>query len=228
MTAFYSQHRLKNNQGQAILELALGLILLVIVFFGLDFICALVMAKNRAEIYQHHLLFKAYRQSEKVAVQEAPHPDPHHLILKDQEDSFEGRLWFQLKTDQSKLSINYLPHFPIRAQKFVGLRAIPHASKTKIYRDPWHDHPMKYALWAAATAVAIGKNLTGNGSIGSGTFEDLANMESFESFNLDKIGGDFFSAESLTKNLFSAEDLLKDNVEGFLSEKLAPQEKKGE
>ena len=146
------------KNGQAITELAICLLIFVLLLFGLDALGTLVMTKVRAETYQHHLTFKSYRQSESIEVGLAPHPDPLHLTLKPKEEGFSDRLWFQLKNAQVRLTMKVNFHLDPLPGHFQPIKSIPHYSETYIYRDPWNDHPIKYAIWALATAMALGRS----------------------------------------------------------------------
>jgi len=193
------------NNGQALTELTLFLVLFAILFFGMDFVSSLVMAKNRADIYHHYLLFRAYRESEGIKHREAPHPDPHHLKINESRETFEGRLWIQLKQDKSHLHIEFIPHFAKQAWYFLKAKAIPHQETNKIYRDPWHKHPIKYAIWALAAGTAIAKSFTGTNSSGSSPGNSPKNtidMSFLEQLNLDSLWQDV-----------DTEDLLQDSFD---------------
>ena len=202
------------------LEFTLSIGLFALLFFAIDFSGALVMAKNRAKIYQHYLLFKNYRQSEGVKVTNAEHPDSHHLDLQEDSQNFSGRAWFNFKFPKTTLYMTYKPHFPKRAKQFLGITAKTHGESNKILRDPWHEHPIRYVLYGIAVGIATGKTISGGGSQVGDLFNSdmgdlLQNLPIPDSFGdlMNLFEGDQSVKNSFT-DYFSPEDfsepILKD------------------
>lgn len=179
-------HMLRTSSpGQAVTEIAIALTMIAVVFFGVEYLCSLLRARNQARQWTHALLFKFYRDSEGVSTGDIPPVDPTHLMMQVLDNDFHGRRFLTVKPDHIALAFQFTPHLGQEVQA-------PFVQEAFLYRDPWFDHPLKYALWAAAAAKSALSTYTrasGGGEAGG--------AESSSPFDLGSLGG---MAELLQEN----------------------------
>lgn len=175
-TAQYSE------AGQAMLELALGISLMALVFFGADFLCSFLMARNRAEITAHAWLFKLYRDAEGTQTGEFPLIDPKHLALSVDQSEFQSRSGLTVKAADMAVQVIFHPHFEQQAAHFAGLQTQPYRVHASLLNDTWYEHPIKYGLWAAGVAKTVITTYFraegGDASASSGTLSQIGSATS--------------------------------------------------
>lgn len=151
----------KSQQGQALLEVAVSLVLFATLLYGLDYLASAVVIRNRALSYQHHLLTQAYREAESCDTAMAPPPpDVRVKWLGDHESRkkhLRGADYLSIKPGQYVLSHTFIPNFSSQSHALLNTGAKTFSFSAHTFRDPWHDNKLYVAaLWAYALGRALG------------------------------------------------------------------------
>lgn len=155
----------KNQHGQALMEMAMSLMLFAALLYGLDYLASAVIVRNRALSYQHHLLTQSFREAEHCETTMAPPPNDRRMQLlgnhESRKQNLKGADYASIKPGQYVLRHTFLPNFSAQSQAFLGQGQKTFSFTAHTFRDPWQDNEVYVAaLWA----LALGRALAGNSS----------------------------------------------------------------